>query len=52
MRRSGPIYVLTVRPLRGVDHVKALRRALKYLLRSCGLVCTSIQQIPEEGGAS
>ena len=52
MKRDGPIYVLTVRPLRGVDPVRALRGALKVLLRRFGLICISIQETTDNGGAS
>jgi hypothetical protein len=40
---SRPIYVLRLQPLPRVDGVKALRRALKYLLRACGLRCISVE---------
>jgi hypothetical protein len=42
---SRPTFVLTLRPARGVDEIKALRRALKYLLRA-GLRCTSVRELP------
>ncbi|HSR80896.1 MAG TPA: hypothetical protein VLL28_08980 [Hyphomicrobiaceae bacterium] len=35
------IYVIKLRPNPGVDGIKALRRALKYALRVCGLKCLS-----------
>lgn len=44
MRRSGPIYVLKLQALPGVDAIKALRQGLKYLLRRCGLKCVSVEQ--------
>jgi len=41
-------YVIRVRPLKGVDGAKALRWALKYLLRSCKLKCISIEEIADD----
>jgi hypothetical protein len=35
------IYIVHLRPKEGVDGIKALRRALKYALRVCGLKCLS-----------
>ena len=40
---SRPIYVLRLQPLPCVDGIRALRRALKYLLRACGLRCISVE---------
>jgi hypothetical protein len=45
---SGRVFVVTLRPLPGVDAIKALRRGLKYLLRHCGLRCLSIQEEDHE----
>jgi hypothetical protein len=42
-----PIYVVVLRPERGIDGVRALRNGLKYLLRACGLRALSVR----EGGA-
>jgi hypothetical protein len=41
---SGRVYVVRLRPLPGVDAIKALRRGLKYLLRYCGLRCTEVRE--------
>jgi hypothetical protein len=38
------VFVLRLRAQRGVDAVYALRRALKYLLRGCGLRCLSVEE--------
>jgi hypothetical protein len=40
----GPIYVIRLCPERGVDAIKSLRRALKFLLRQCQLRCLSIEE--------
>jgi hypothetical protein len=49
---SRPIFLLRLRPERTVSHpIHALRRGLKFLLRSCGLRALSIDEIPEEGMA-
>jgi hypothetical protein len=43
---SKPTYILKLTPLPRADDpegVRRLRRALKWLLRSCGLRCTSIE---------
>ena len=39
-----PVFVITLRPLPGVDPVRALRAALKLLLRRFGLRCVSISE--------
>jgi hypothetical protein len=44
-----PIYVLQVQPLPRVDGVQALKRALKYMLRVCGLKCISVERA--DGGS-
>jgi hypothetical protein len=41
-----PVYRLDLRPEPGVDGILALRRALKALLRSYGLRCLSIEEVP------
>jgi hypothetical protein len=38
-----PIYRLRLQPLPRVDAVKALRSALKFLLRRFGLRCLSVE---------
>jgi hypothetical protein len=39
-----PIFTLQVRPEPGVDAIRALRAALKNMLRRYGLRCLSVQQ--------
>jgi hypothetical protein len=46
---NRPIFSLRLRPKKGVDPIHALRRGLKFLLRSCGLQALSIEEIPEKG---
>ena len=47
---NRPIFLLRLRPEKTVSHpVHALRRGLKFLLRSCGLRALSIDEIPDEG---
>ena len=41
---NRPRYVLVLQPLPGVDAIRALKRALKYLLRACGLKCISVER--------
>jgi hypothetical protein len=41
---THPVFVLRLQPLKGVDPIRALRLALKDLLRRCGLRCISIEQ--------
>jgi hypothetical protein len=41
---ARPIYVIRLRPNPGVDAIRALRRALKILLRSCGMRTLSIDE--------
>jgi hypothetical protein len=41
---NRPTYVLTLRPEPGVDGLRALRRALKVLLRTFGLRCVTIRR--------
>jgi hypothetical protein len=38
--------VVTPRPGAGVDPVHALRRALKFALRACGLRCVGLRTVP------
>ena len=44
MTEPRPIFVIKLRPEPGVDGVRALRRALKVLLRRFRLRCTDIRQ--------
>jgi hypothetical protein len=47
---SRPIFLPRLRPERTVSSpIRALRRGLKLLLRSCGLRALSIDEIPEKG---
>jgi hypothetical protein len=39
-----PIFMLALRPLPGIDGIRALRRALKFLLRKFGLKVISIRE--------
>jgi len=49
---NRPIFLLRLRPEKTVSRpVHALRRGLKFLLRSCGLRALSIDEIPDEGMA-
>jgi hypothetical protein len=41
---TRPIYVLRLRPERGVDAIRALRFVLKYLLRRCGMRALSVEE--------
>jgi hypothetical protein len=41
-----PVYVVTLRPEAGVDAVRALRLALKWLLRTHGLRCVGLSAAP------
>jgi hypothetical protein len=38
----APVFTLVLRPLPGIDPVRALRAALKMLLRAYGLRCVRI----------
>jgi hypothetical protein len=40
-------FLLRMRPKKGVHAIHALRRALKFLLRSCGLRAVSVEEIPQ-----
>jgi hypothetical protein len=46
-----PTFVLCLRPKKGINPIHALRRGLKFLLRSCGLQALSVEEIPEKGMA-
>jgi hypothetical protein len=47
---TGPSYMLTLRPLPGVDAIRALRWILKSVLRQHGMRCTSIEEIKDHAG--
>jgi hypothetical protein len=42
--KSKPEFVLVLRPLPGVDGIRALRAALKFLLRRFGLCVVEIRE--------
>jgi hypothetical protein len=44
MKPDRPIYVLRLRPLKGVDPIRALHIILKLLLRRGGMQCLSVEQ--------
>jgi len=47
---NHPIFLLRLRPEKTVSSpVHALRRGLKFLLRSCGLRALSIDELPKKG---
>jgi hypothetical protein len=48
---TRPIYVIRLRPNPGVDAIRALRRALKILLRGFGMRCLSIDEEKISGEA-
>jgi hypothetical protein len=48
MEPDRTTYVLRLRPLPGVDAARALRWALKGLLRQCGLQCVSVEEEPRD----
>jgi hypothetical protein len=43
-------FLLRLRPKKSISAIHALRRGLKYLLRSCGLRAVSVEEIPERSG--
>jgi len=43
-------FLLRLRPKKNVSAIHALRRGLKFLLRSCGLRAVSVEEIPPKGG--
>jgi hypothetical protein len=45
-------FLLRLRPKKNVNAIHALRRALKFMLRSCGLKAVHVEEIPENGNAS
>jgi hypothetical protein len=46
-----PTFIIHLRPEPGIDAIRALRAALKSLLRSFGLRCTHISEIPSPASA-
>ena len=42
--QQRPTFVLTLRPAPGVDSIRALRWALKFLWRGFGLRCVSVEE--------
>jgi hypothetical protein len=51
VRVPQPTFLLRLRPLPGVDGIRNMRRALKILLRQCGLKATSVEiEDAKEGG--
>lgn len=44
-----PRYVLILQPQPHVDPIRALKKALKILLRACGMRCLSVERV--DGGA-
>ena len=44
-QQARPAYVLTLVPAPGTNGPRALRRALKYIGRYCGLKATSVEQV-------
>jgi hypothetical protein len=49
MTPQRPVFVLQLRPEPRVDAIRALRQALKTLLRRHGLRCLSVEKIPSAG---
>jgi hypothetical protein len=50
---NRPTFLLRLRPEKTVGSpIRALRRGLKFLLRSCGLRALSVEEIPHDGNAS
>lgn len=41
-----PTFLLRLRPEPNVDGIRALRRALKFMLRACGLRAISVERVP------
>ena len=44
-RNQPNSYLVHFRPLPGVEPIRALRRALKFALRACGLRCLSVEEM-------
>jgi hypothetical protein len=49
---KGPTFVLKLRALPGTDSIRALRQALKYLLRTHRLKCIDLREEQNAGGKS
>jgi hypothetical protein len=47
--QRGPIFLVRLRALPGVDAVQSLRAALKVLLRRFGLQCVSVEEETTNG---
>jgi hypothetical protein len=45
---SRPIFVLRLRPEKGINPIHGLRHALKELLRRHGLRCVSVCKLPPD----
>ena len=45
-----PVFLVRLRALPGVDAIRALRAALKVLLRRFGLQCVSVEEEAEQTG--
>jgi hypothetical protein len=43
-------FLLRLRAKKNVSAIRALRRGLKFLWRSCGLRVVSVEEIPPKGG--
>jgi len=41
-----PTFLLRLRAQKNIDPIKALRRLLKYAMRTCGLRATSVEEAP------
>ena len=50
MRTDRPTFVLVLRPEPGVEPIRALRAALKVLLRRFGLRCVGVTEELDQGG--
>lgn len=50
-RQSRPVYIVALKPLPGVNGIRALRGALKVLKRCFGLQATSIHETKNERAA-
>jgi hypothetical protein len=47
-RADRPTFIVRLRPEPGVDAVRALRSALKVLLRRFGLRCVEVRKVQKE----
>jgi hypothetical protein len=48
--RDRPTYTIRLRPKPGMDSIRALRCALKYLGRQCGMIVVDIVEEPPKHG--